>query len=215
MLAFVRQQVGHMPRIKLGIHAEELSAKPSAPFLEHAVAFVCGFSPFAVAAAVGVYMPVVRLVGVYLYVLRLARIQLGGELQLIDRLFEEPDRVFIIPEIAMDYLERIFAAIRHGRHLEKTVFARQVVMTWHAVEICKRDLVSRLHEAVFDFRDLRGFFDVRIIMRTMPMPARRERERQRIESKDVRMHVHVFIYFYAGHAGMVKFRSVNIFKWFP
>lgn len=82
-------------------------------------------------------------------------------------------------------------------------------MFWHAMEIRQCDLIPRLHETVFYLRHLCGFFDVRIVMRTMPMPARRERERQRIKPKDVRMHVHAFIYFGLDYLARVNNKRLN------
>ena len=149
------------------------------------------------------------LVCVYSDVLCVSRIEFRQRLQLVDSLAEKLDCVFVVSEIAMRYLQRLVVVERNSRYLEKHVLTCKVVMFRHAVEIRQCDLIPRLHETVFYLRHLCGFFDVRIVMRTMPMPARRERERQRIESKDVRMHVHAFIYFGLNYLARVNNKRLN------
>ena len=195
MLSFVRDEIRHAFRIQFRIHAEKLPAKAAAPFFEHAVTPVGGFGPFAVAAAVRIYPAVSGLFRVYPDILCVARIKFGERLQLVDGLVEKPDCVFVVPEIAMRYLERIFVIERYCRYLEENVLPGKIVMFRRAVEVRQRHLIPRLHEAVFYFRDLSRFLYVRIAVWTVSMPARWERERQRIKSKDIRIHIHTFIYF--------------------
>lgn len=195
MLSFVRDKIRHAFRIQFRIHAEKLPAQATAPFFEHAVMPVGRLGPFAVATAVRVYSMIFCLVRIYPDVLCVTRIKLGERLQLVDRLAEKLDCVFIVPEITMRYFKRLFVIERYGRYLKENVLPSKIVMFRSAVEVRQCHLIPRLHEAVFYFRDLSRFLYVRIGVRAVSMPARRERERQRIKSKDIRMHVHAFIYF--------------------
>ena len=182
MLSFFRDYLRHAFRIQFRIHAEKLSAKATSPFFEHAVMPVGGFGPFAVAAAVRVYPVVPSLLRVYPDVLRVARIKFGERLQLIDGLVEKPDCVFVVPEIAMRYLERIFVIERYCRYLEENVLLGKIVVLRCAVEVRQRHLIARLHEAVFYFRDLSRFLYVRIAVWavTMRLSRRPRLKRQRI-----------------------------------
>lgn len=135
------------------------------------------------------------LLRVYPDILHVSRIKFGERLQLVDGLVEKPDCVFVVPEIAMCYLEWIFVIERYCRYLEENVLFSKVVMFGCAVEVCQCHFIPCLHEAVFYFRDFGRFLYVRISVRAVSMPAWWKRERQRIKSKDIRMHIHAFIYF--------------------
>ena len=204
MLSFVRDEIWYAFRIQFRIHAEKLPAKAAAPFFEHAVTPVSRLGPFAVAAAVWVYSVVSGLLRVYPDILRVSGIKFGERLQLVDGLVEKLDCVFVVPEIAMDYLEWIFVIERYCRYLKENVLFSKVVMFGHAVEVCQRHLISRLHEAVFYFRDFGRFLYVRSSVWAVSMPAWWELERQRIKSKDVRMHVHAVTYFGLNYLVRVK-----------
>ena len=182
MLSFVRDEIRHAFRIQFRIHAEKLPAKAASPFFEHAVMSVGGFSPFAVAAAVRVYPAVPSLLRVYPDVLRVSGIKLGERLQLVDGLVEKPDCVFVVPEIAMRYLARIFVIERYGRYLEENILLGKIVVFRRAVEIRQRHLIPRLHEAVFYFRYFGRFLYVRIAMLavTTRLSRRPRRKRQGI-----------------------------------
>ena len=96
---------------------------------------VGGFGPFAVAAAVWVYPTVFGLFGVYPDILRVSGIKFSERLQLVDGLVEKPNCVFIVPEIAMRYLERIFVIERYCCYLEENVLLGKIVVFRHAVEV--------------------------------------------------------------------------------
>ena len=209
MLSFVRDKIWHAFRVQFRIQAEKLPAQAAAPLFEHAVMLISRLRPFAVAAAVWVYSMIFYLVRVYPDVLRVSRIEFRQRLQLVDSLAEELDGFFIVPEIAMRYFKRFFVIERHSRYLKENVLFGKIVMFGRAMEVCKRYFIPRLHETVFYFRHLCGFFDIRIIMRTMSMSAWRERERQRIEPKDVRMRVHAFIYFGLNYLARVNNKRLN------
>ena len=182
MLSFVRDEIWHAFRIQFRIHAEKLSAKAAAPFFEHAVMSVGGFGPFAVAAAVRVYPAVFCLFSVYPDVLRVSGIKFGERLQLVDGLVEKPDCVFVVPEIAMRYLDRIFVIERYCRYLEENVLLGEIVVFRRSVEVRQRHLITRFHEAVFYFRYFGRFLYVRIAVRavTMRLSRRPRRKRQGI-----------------------------------
>ena len=169
MLSFVRDEIRHAFRIQFRIHAEKLPAKAAAPFFEHAVMPVGGFGPFAVAAAVRIYPAVSGLLRVYPDILRVSGIKFGERLQLVDGLIEKPDCVFVVPEIAMRYLERIFVIERYCRYLEENVLFSKIVVFRRAVEVRQRHLIARLHEAVFYFRYFGRFLYVRIAVWTVTM----------------------------------------------
>lgn len=180
MLSFVRDEIRHAFRIQFRIHAEKLSAKAAAPFFEHAVMPVGGFGPFAVAAAVWVYPVVFGLFGVYPDILRVSGIKFGERLQLVNGLVEKPDCVFVVPEIAMRYLERIFVIERYRYYLEENVLLGKIVVFRCAVEVRQRHLIARLHKAVFYFRYFGRFLYVRIaaLAVTMRLSGRPRRKRQ-------------------------------------
>lgn len=96
---------------------------------------VSGFGPFAVAAAVGVYLVVSGLFSVYLYILSIARIQFSECLQLIDSLAEKLNCVFVVSKIAMRYFQRLVIIERNSRYLEDSVRPGEVVMLWRTVEV--------------------------------------------------------------------------------
>lgn len=182
MLSFVRDEIRHAFRIQFRIHAEKLPAKAAAPFFEHAVMSVGGFGPFAVAAAVRVYSVVPSLLRVYPDVLRVSGIKFGERLQLVDGLVEKLDCVFVVPEIAMRYLERIFVIERYCRYLEENVLSGKIVVFRRAVEVHQRHLIARLHKAVFYFRYFGRFLYVRIAVLavTTRLSRRPRRKRQGI-----------------------------------
>ena len=135
MLSFIRDEIRHAFRIQFRIHAEKLPAKAASPFFEHAVMPVSGLGPFTVAAAVRVYPVVSGLFSVYHDVLRVSGIKLGERLQLVDGLVEKPDCIFVVPEIAMDYLKWIFVIERYCRYLEENVLLGEIVVFRRAVEV--------------------------------------------------------------------------------
>ena len=96
---------------------------------------VGGFGPFAVAAAVRVYPVVFGLFSVYPDVLRVSGIKFGERLQLVNGLAEKPDCVFVVPEIAMRYLEQIFVIERYCRYLEENVLFSKIVVFRRAIEV--------------------------------------------------------------------------------
>lgn len=140
---------------------------------------VGGFGPFAVAAAIRVYPVVSGLLRVYPDVLRVSGIKFGERLQPVDGLIEKPDCVFVVPEIAMCYLERIFIIERYGRYLKENILPSKIVVFRCAVEVCQRHLIARLHEAVFYFRDLSRFLYVRIAVLAMTTRLSRRPRRKR------------------------------------
>ena len=143
---------------------------------------VGGFGPFAVAAAVRVYPMIFGLFSVYPDILRVSGIKFGERLQLVDGLVEKPDCVFVVPEIAMRYLERIFVIERYCRYLEENVLFSKIVVFRRAVEVRQRHLIARLHEAVFYFRNFGRFLYVRIAVLavTTRLSRRPRRKRQGI-----------------------------------
>ena len=198
VLAAVWNKIRHAFRIKFRIHAEELSTQAASPFFEHAVMPVGWFCPFTVTAAIGIDPVVFGLFSVYPNVLCVARIKFCQRLQLVYRLVEEFDGVFVVSEVVMRYFERLVVVKRHRRYLEKYILFCEIVVFWSAVEVSQSDFIPRLHETVFYLGDFCCLFDIGIaLLRPMPSPSWRPwRKRDRIQPKNVMlMSVHAFIYF--------------------